>query len=64
MSVWFWTDYDEFTILKISHVLFGGKYTNYWGLKNSSGPSNYRTEAKKLMVVMMVIMIILQMVKV
>ena len=28
MSVWFWTDYDEFTIYT-SHALFGGKYTNY-----------------------------------
>ena len=46
MSVWFWTDYDASSQYAASHALFGGKYTNYWAVKNSSGPSNYRTEAE------------------
>lgn len=46
MSVWFWTDYDASGQYSQSHALFGGKYTNYWAVKNSSGPSNYRTEAE------------------
>ena len=46
MQVWFWTDYDASGQYSSSHALFGGKYTNYWAVKNSSGPSNYRTEAE------------------
>lgn len=46
MSVWFWTDYDATGQYSSSHALFGGKFKNYWAVKNSSGPSNYRTEAE------------------
>jgi len=46
MSVWFWTDYDASAQYSNSHALFGGKFTNYWAVKNDSGPTNYRTEAE------------------
>lgn len=46
MSVWFWTDYDAHGQYANSHALFGGKYTNYWAVKNDSGATNYRTEAE------------------
>ena len=46
MSVWFWTDYDASGQYSASHALFGGKYVNYWAVKNDSGSTNYRTEAE------------------
>ena len=46
MQVWFWTDYDASGQYSASHALFGGKYVNYWAVKNDSGSTNYRTEAE------------------
>ena len=45
MSVWFWSDYDGTGQYGNSHALFGGKYTNYWAVKNNSATS-YITEAE------------------
>ena len=45
MSVWFWSDYDSTGQYSASHALFGGKYTNYWAVKNNSATS-YITEAE------------------
>ena len=46
MSVWFWTNYDATGQYSQSHALFGGKYTNYWAVKQSGGATNYITEAE------------------
>ena len=46
MSVWFWSDYDSTGQYSSSHALFGGKYTNYWAVKNSGGATTYVTEAE------------------
>jgi hypothetical protein len=45
MSVWFWSNYDSTGQYSASHALFGGKYTNYWAVKNNSDTS-YITEAE------------------
>jgi len=45
MSVWFWSDYNSTGQYSASHALFGGKYTNYWAVKNNSATS-YITEAE------------------
>ena len=46
MSCWFWSDYDATGQYSSSHALFGGKYTNYWAVKNSGGATTYITEAE------------------
>jgi hypothetical protein len=45
MSVWFWSNYNATGQYSASHALFGGKYTNYWAVKNNSATS-YITEAE------------------
>jgi len=45
MSVWFWSNYNATGQYSSSHALFGGKYTNYWAVKNNSATS-YITEAE------------------
>ena len=45
MSVWFWSNYNATGQYSASHALFGGKYTNYWAIKNNSSTS-YVTEAE------------------
>ena len=45
MSVWFWSDYDSTGQYSASHALFGGKYTNYWAVRNSNS-TTYITEAE------------------
>ena len=45
MSVWFWSNYDASAQYSESHALFGGKYTNYWAVKNN-GATTYQTEAE------------------
>ena len=45
MSVWFWSNYNATGQYSASHALFGGKYTNYWAVKNNSSTS-YITEAE------------------
>ena len=59
MSVWFWSDYDSTGQYSSSHALFGGKYTNYWAVKNSGGATTYVKKLKQ-MVEMTEIMIIFQ----
>jgi hypothetical protein len=45
MSVWFWSNYDSMGQYSNSHALFGGKYTNYWAVKNTNS-TTYITEAE------------------
>jgi len=45
MSVWFWSNYNATGQYSASHALFGGKYVNYWAVKNNSATS-YITEAE------------------
>lgn len=45
MMVWFWSNYNATGQYSASHALFGGKYTNYWAVKNNSATS-YITEAE------------------
>jgi len=45
MQVWFWSDYDSTGQYSSSHALFGGKYVNYWAVRNNSATS-YITEAE------------------
>lgn len=45
MQVWFWSNYNASSQYSASHALFGGKYTNYWAVKNNSATS-YITEAE------------------
>ena len=45
MSVWFWSNYDATGQYSSSHALFGGKYVNYWAVKNN-GATTYQTEAE------------------
>jgi len=45
MSIWFWSNYNATGQYSASHALFGGKYVNYWAVKNNSATS-YITEAE------------------
>jgi hypothetical protein len=45
MTVWFWSDYNGTGQYANSHALFGGKYVNYWAIKNN-GVTTYQTEAE------------------
>jgi len=45
MQVWFWSNYNASGQYSSSHALFGGKYVNYWAVRNNSATS-YITEAE------------------
>jgi len=45
LSIWFWSNYNGTGQYGNSHALLGGKYTNYWAVKNTSA-TTYVTEAE------------------
>lgn len=45
LSIWFWSNYDSTGQYSNSHALLGGKYTNYWAVRNNSA-TTYITEAE------------------
>ena len=45
LSIWFWSNYNSTGQYSNSHALLGGKYTNYWAVKNTNA-TTYVTEAE------------------
>jgi len=45
LSIWFWSNYNGTGQYGNSHALLGGKYTNYWAVKNTNA-TTYVTEAE------------------
>ena len=45
LSIWFWSNYNSIGQYSNSHALLGGKYTNYWAVKNTNA-TTYITEAE------------------
>ena len=45
LSIWFWSNYNSTGQYSNSHALLGGKYTNYWAVRNTSA-TTYTTEAE------------------
>ena len=45
LSIWFWSNYNSTGQYSNSHALLGGKYTNYWAVRNTNA-TTYITEAE------------------
>lgn len=45
LSIWFWSNYNATGQYAGTHALLGGKYTNYWAVRNTSA-TTYTTEAE------------------